>query len=82
MTDGSHQKSKVWIEDFCAIFDNNSIVPTKNMSNNEKINTITRLIVLVFVFMLLIKYPHSVNFFLLSLLIILILIKQFYEFFT
>ena len=67
------QKKKVWIEDFCAIMDRPDIIPLKTMSNNEKINTITRLVLLIFIIMLATKYPYSLNFIALSLLIILIL---------
>lgn len=67
------RNKKVWIEDPFAICDNIDIIPDKNMTKHERINTITRLVFLVFVIMLLARYPYSLNFLALALIIILIL---------
>lgn len=74
---------KIWLEDVCALFDNNDILPTKTMSKNEKVNSITRLILLIFTGMVILKYPYAINFLCLSIIIILILyfltVKEYYD---
>ena len=74
---------KIWIEDLCVLFEHSTILPTKTMSRNEKVNSITRLILLIFTIMVILKYPYSVNFLCLSIIIILILyfltVKEYYS---
>jgi hypothetical protein len=73
MTTRHITNKKVWIEDLCSIFNKRDIIPNVTMTKNEKINTITRLVILVFILMVITKYPYSITFLLLSLIIILIL---------
>lgn len=74
---------KIWLEDVWALFDNGDLLPTKTMSRNEKMNSITRLILLIFTGMVVLKYPYSLNFLCLSIIIILILyfltVKEYYD---
>ena len=67
------KKPKVWMDDLCAIFDKPEIIPIGTMTKNEKINAITRLVLVIFVIMSIVKYPYSVTFLALALIIILIL---------
>jgi len=73
---------KIWIEDICALFDNGDLLPTKTMSRNEKMNSITRMILVIFSAMVVLKYPYTLNFLCLSIIIILILyfltVKEYY----
>lgn len=77
------KSQKVWLEDISAIVECPSVIPNKRMTRNEKINTITRLVLLIFAFMLLVNYRYSLNFIVLALLIILILYfintKEYYK---
>lgn len=74
---------KIWLEDIYVLSDNIDFIPTKTMTRNEKINSITRLILLIFAGMVIFKYPYSLNFLCLSIIIILILyfltIKEYYD---
>lgn len=74
---------KIWLEDICAIFDNGDLLPTKTMSKNEKVNSITRLVLLIFTGMVVLKYPYALNFLCLAIIIILILyfltVKEYYD---
>lgn len=67
------KKPKVWMEDLCSIFDKQDIIPTPKMSKCEKINTITRLVLVIFTIMTITKYHYSITFLALALIIILIL---------
>lgn len=73
---------KIWLEDVCVLFDNGNFLPTKTMSRNEKVNSITRLILLIFTGMVLLRYNYALNFLCLSIIIILILyfltVKEYY----
>ncbi len=69
---GEKISSELWIDNPCVLF-NINIIPTKKMSTNERTNTITRLIIIITMIMLFFKYPHSIKFFALSIIIILIL---------
>ena len=64
---------KIWVEDFFVLLERQTLIPSHSMSRNEKVNTITRLILLIFIVMVILKYPHSLNFLSLSIIIILIL---------
>ena len=70
---GKKCNKKTWVEDIFVLFENGDILPTGTMSKNEKLNSITRLILLIFIGMLLFGYNHSLNFLALAIIIILIL---------
>jgi len=80
---GKKCNRKIWIEDIYALFDSSEIFPIKTMSRNEKVNSITRLILVIFVGMVVLKYPYALNFLCLSVIIILILyfltVKEYYS---
>ena len=68
------KKNKLWINDpITLVCEWNKIIPSENMCKNEKVNTITRLIIYVFILMMLFNYSKSFEFLLTSLIITLIL---------
>jgi hypothetical protein len=67
-----NKNHKVWTDDFCSLLNNIDIIPTKNMSKNEKINAITRMILVVFIIMVIMKYRYSLIFLILALLILIL----------
>src|SRR5436190_13055928 len=73
MDNNKKRKEKVWFKDICFLLDKSDIIPNNYMSKDEKINTITRLSLLIFSCMVVVKYKYSVTFLSLSLIIILIL---------
>lgn len=64
---------KPWIENPFSLLESYKIIPSISMSKSERLNTITRLIFLVSVIMFILKYPYTLNFLCLSVIIILIL---------
>lgn len=66
-------KDKIWIEEPADLFLNFDLVPNNRMSKEERINCITRIVLLIFLVMYFLKYKYSLQFLFLSLLIILIL---------
>ena len=68
------KKNRIWVFDLCTLLTNYwRIVPTENMSKNEKANTLTRLVLFIFLLMVIFKYPRALEFLLLAIIIILIL---------
>lgn len=74
---------QIWMEDPSNLFKDSSLMPNEKMTHNQRFNTITRLIVLIFIIMFALKYKHSVNFLCLALIIIFILYfttsKEYYQ---
>lgn len=66
-------KNDIWLKDFMCLFEDSEFFPNEKMSNNKKINSITRLIFIIYIIMLISNYKYSLLFLLLSMLIILIL---------
>jgi len=64
---------KIWLEDPLILFKQSSFVPNSMMDIEERINTITRLIIFVFLIMLLLGYKNALLFLLLSIIFIIIL---------
>src|SRR5579885_1392791 len=48
------------------------IIPTEDMTLEEKINTITRLVIIVFVIMLILKYKYAIHFLIIALVLLII----------
>lgn len=72
-----------WIENPLSLFESTEIYPTIKMNRDQRTNSVTRLVLLVFIVLYYLKYKYSTVFLLLSLLIILILyfinIKEYYS---
>lgn len=79
MCGGCYRNSKpheghcqVWLQNPLVLLTSFEIVPKPEMSIEEKINAITRLVIVVFVIMLVVKYKHSLAFLLISLALIIL----------
>ena len=64
---------KSWFDDFFSIFDRPDIIPTQTMTRGEVVNSVTRLVLMIFIFMNIFKYKYSLIFLSISFIIILIL---------
>lgn len=61
-----------WLKNPTCLFDDLTVIPTENMTLAEKMNAITRLVILVFIIMLIFEYKYSVHFLLIALILIII----------
>jgi len=61
---------KFWINDPCVLLDNPQFFPTDNMSLEEKLNAVTRSVIVVSGVMLMMKYKYWGMFLVMSLIII------------
>ena len=66
-------KEKFWLEDPKYLFSILKIIPKENMSLESQMNSLTRLVVCVFLILYLLGYKQSFLFLLLSLFFIIIL---------
>lgn len=66
-------KNKIWLENMPSLFCSPSLVPLDGMSLAEQMNSLTRLVIVIFIILLIIDYRFSGLFFLISLLFIIIL---------
>lgn len=66
-------EAKFWVEDPCILLKDLNIFPTFEMNRNEKLNSLTRLSVIITIVMYLMNYQQWFTFLLLALLIILLL---------
>ena len=64
---------KIWLEDPTILFKQYTFVPNSMMNTEERMNTITRLIIFIFLIMLLLGYKYALLFLLLSIIFIIIL---------
>lgn len=62
-----------WLDDPINLFRDFSVIPDKNDTNEDKINTLTRLLMVVYIIMSVLKYKKKNEFFINTLLIILLL---------
>ena len=60
-------------ENVCSLFSNLSVLPSKDMNKAEKLNALTRLVIVVSIVMYFCKYKWWSTFLIISLLIILVL---------
>jgi multisubunit Na+/H+ antiporter MnhF subunit len=65
-------KEQIWMEHPWDLLDVN-IFPSVSMTIDQRVNALTRLVIIVFLILIAIKYPYSIHFLLFSILIILIL---------
>lgn len=66
-------KNKLWIENPINLICSGSIIPLEGMSYSEQMNSISRLVILIFVVMIILKIKDSIFYLILSLLFIIIL---------
>ena len=67
-------RDRIWLENFRELFCNINIIPFDNMSLEQQLNAVTRLVILIFlVIFLLFDFRYALLFFVLSLLFIIIL---------
>jgi len=64
---------KFWLDDPKELIKSLNIIPTKDMTKDEKLNALTRLVIIIAVFMVLFDYSHWLTFLLVALLIIIII---------
>ena len=64
---------KFWVEDPCILLRDLNIFPTFDMTRNEKLNSLTRLSIIITIVMYLMDYKQWFTFLLLALLIIILL---------
>jgi hypothetical protein len=65
--------SKFWLEDFGILFRNSTILPNAGMSTVERLNTLTRLVILISIILLLLKWKGWWMFLIFGLLIIIMM---------
>lgn len=73
VTTSTKDKDKFWVEDTCILFTNPQIFPTPSMSRNEKLNSLTRLAIVISVVLYIMKYEYWLPFLLISVLAIVLL---------
>lgn len=67
------KKNKLWLESVSNLFCSFNLIPLDGMSLAEQMNSITRLVLVVFLVLLLLGFRYSILFLLLSLLFIIII---------
>ena len=66
-------EKKFWIKDPCVLFSDPQLIPTSNMTKAEKLNALSRLVIVIAIGMYFMKYDNWLVFLTLSLLIIVLL---------
>lgn len=66
-------QKKFWIKDPCVLFSDPQIIPTSSMTKAEKLNALSRLVIVIAIGMYFMKYENWLIFLTLSLLIIILL---------
>jgi hypothetical protein len=69
----SSNNDKFWTEDPCILFTNITLFPTKNMVKSEKLNALTRLVIIISLLLYLMENDNWFVFLTLSILIIIIM---------
>ena len=69
----SSQSDKFWVEEPCVLFGDLAFLPSKNMTQEEKLNALTRLAIIITVVMYFMDYKYWFEFLTLSILIIIII---------
>ena len=67
------KSTKFWVEDLCVLFTDLALFPTTEMTNPEKLNALTRLIIIITIIMYFMTYEYWFMFLVLSILVIVIL---------
>lgn len=65
-------EQKFWLDDPCCLFSDFELLPRKDMTTNEKLNALTRLVIIIAVVMYVMNYEYWFNFLVISLLIIIV----------
>lgn len=66
------KENTFWVENPCALFSEIDIIPKKDMSRSEKLNSLTRLLIIVVIILYFVDYKHWLIFLLIGLLLIII----------
>ncbi len=69
------KRVKFWAENPLALLERFDVVPREEMTLEEKLNAVTRLVIIIFIILLVARYKHATIFLLSALLIILILYR-------
>lgn len=64
---------KFWVEEPCALVSNTNIFPTKDMTRNEKLNMLTRIVIIVSGVLYALEYKQAFTFLILGLLVVILL---------
>lgn len=64
---------KLWFENICELWKSDTIIPKNNDSIESQLNSLTRLVIIIFIILYLINFKNSFLFILISLLLIIIL---------
>lgn len=65
--------NKFWIENINCLFSSAQVVPLNNMSMNQQLNAITRLVLVIFVVALLFNFRYGLHFLVFSLVFLIII---------
>jgi hypothetical protein len=71
-----NHSEKFWIENPADIFSNVNIFPSNNMTDEQKYNSITRLIILIAIFLYILGWKSTSIFFFLSIILIVFVYYQ------
>lgn len=66
-------ESNFWLLNIKTLFNSIQVVPTNLMPIGEQLNSVTRLILIIFLIMILFNYTHSIHFVLISISIIILI---------
>lgn len=67
----TYQIDKFWVKDFNVLFKNIEIIPTEDMSSNQKLNAITRLLLITVIGMYVLGYDQYITVLITGLIMIL-----------
>jgi hypothetical protein len=68
-----HESENFWADDPCVLFTNIKLLPMASMTHDEKLNVLTRLVIIASVVFYFMKYEFWFNFLLLGLLLIVLI---------
>jgi len=63
---------RIWLQSPGCLFTDFRIIPTGGMTLAEKVNTITRLIIIIFIIMLIVRFKYAIHFLIIALVILII----------
>ncbi len=66
------EKEVFWLKEPSVLLTEMKFIPKEDMTLEEQLNTVTRLIIVVFIVMLILKYKHALTFLMIALIIIII----------
>lgn len=64
---------KFWVDDFTVLFTNIQFFPLSSMTKDEKLNALTRLVIIIGIALYMMKYEHYLTFITVSIIVILLL---------